>query len=194
MTARAFRPGLLAGGVALLILAIGSQTVMAATALSQSGKRGAWNVRDTDVNPGVHCIYDADVPGAQGNDIDIMTATGPKVFARNRSGRRDGQWVSARIIFQHSVNEGGTGGWVTGKATARVKKFAWDDQAAKFGDRAWEVDVEEDYHFRVIVILRWYKPGSKTQVQGAATVLYQRYLITFGALEEIDADRCPPEP
>ena len=37
--------------------------------------------------PGVRCVYDAGGPGDQGNDIDILEARGPRVFARDRSER-----------------------------------------------------------------------------------------------------------
>ncbi len=185
---------LFAPAVALLAVALGSQSILAAVPLSITGKIGPYVLQDGSTTPGVVCTYDAGGPGDQGNDIDLMEAAGPRVFARNRSGARDRQTVGVRVRFQRSVNEGGTGGWVTAKATGLVKKTAFDDKAAKFSKRSWLVPFEEDYQFRALVELRWYKPGSTRKVQGSTKLRYVYYRVSQAGPQGVEQDRCLPEP
>ncbi|HKZ92885.1 MAG TPA: hypothetical protein VJZ50_12175 [Candidatus Limnocylindrales bacterium] len=185
-------PSILA--TASLAFAVGSQMALAAVPESQSGQIGTFVIPDSDARPGVACTYDAGGPGAQGNDIDIMAAKGPRVFARDRTSERDQQTVGVKVIFQRSVNEGGSGGWVTADATDVVKKTAFDDQAAKFAERTWLVPIEEDYHFRALVVINWYKPGSVTQRQGTTKQRYVYYQVNQGGPQGVEQDRCLPEP
>jgi hypothetical protein len=183
--------------IALIALAVvgGSHAAFGATQLSKSGNPGPWSLRDTDAQPGGQCVYDADVPGAMGNDLDILSAVRtPRSLARDRTGGRDSQWVGGKVRFERSVNPGGTGGWVTARTAKLAKKRAFDDQAVTWGDRSWEVDTDVQYHFRITVLLKWFKPGSKTQVQGARQLLYQKYLTIDGVDEGVEDDRCLAEP
>ena len=177
-----------------LAVATGGQSAIGATQLSKTGNPGPWSLRDTNDRPGAECVYDADVPGGMGNDIDILSAVRtPRVLARNRTAARDSQWVGGRVFFERSVNPGGSGGFVTASSAKLRKKLAFDNQATSWGDRSWLVDVEEDYQFRISVLLRWYKPGSKREVQGTRRILYQKYLqVGFGS-ENVEDDRCLPE-
>jgi hypothetical protein len=162
--------------------------------ISQDGKIGTFTVPDSDTTPGARCVYDAGGPGDQGNDIDIMEVRGPKVFARDRSAERDRQTVGVKVIFQRSVNAGGSGGWVEGQATELVKRIAYDDTAAKFPKRSWVVPIEEDYHFRALVKIVWFKPGSSSQSQGSTKQRYVYYRVVQGGPQGVELDRCLPEP
>ena len=71
--------------VTLLALVVGSQAAFGAVTLKQSGKRGPRVVTDSMASPGANCYYDANVAGAQGNDLDIIEVNLPELFARNRS-------------------------------------------------------------------------------------------------------------
>ena len=182
---RSFR---IAGALALALV-VGSQVALGAVPISQHGLRGTWVLIDSETRPAVTCVYDA--PGGMGNDLDLMEARSPRVFARDRTGGRDGQWVGVRIMFQRSVNDGGTGGWLNVSQTRFIKKFAHDDKAISIGTRGWQADYTGMPHFRVLSSIRFYRPGTKSVVQGATTLRYQWY-ETGGASPEMD--RCQPEP
>jgi hypothetical protein len=179
---------------ASLAVALGTSAILGAVPISTSGKIGTFTIPDSATTPGGKCIYDAGGPGDQGNDIDIMEARGPKVFARDRSSERDRQTVGVKVIFQHSANEGGSGGWVTGEATDLKKKVAFDDQAATFRKRTWVVPIEEDFHFRAIVKIVWFKPGTTSQKQGETKQRYVFYRVVQGGPQGVEQDRCLPEP
>jgi hypothetical protein len=180
--------------VSLLALTVGAGSTMGATELAKSGKTGVWTLADTLANPAAACIYDLEV----GNDLDLMeTRRSPRVLARDRTTRRDGQWVGIRIVFQQSREDGGAGGWKSGKATKLVKKFAYDNKPAGVGPRAWQLKAADKTgtpHYRAIAIIRWYKPGSKTKVQGTARVRFDNYAVRFINDLPVEQDRCLPEP
>ncbi len=176
-------------GALALALAVGTQATLGAMPISERGTRGTWVLVDSEANPAVTCVYDE--PGGMGNDLDLMEARSPRVFARDRTGRRDGQWVGIRIVFQRSANDGGTGGWSKVSQTPLIKKFARDDKAVSIGSRGWQADYTGMPHFRVLANIRFYRPGTRSVVQGATTLRYQWY-ETGGATPEMD--RCLPEP
>jgi hypothetical protein len=170
-----------------LAIVIGAQAAMAATPISETGKRGKWILVDSEAQPAATCVYDE--PGT-GNDLDVVEAKSPRVLARDRSAARDGQWVGIRIVFQRSVNDGGSGGWQKVAQTPLIKKFAYDDKAVSIGRRSWQAEYTGMPHFRVLATMRWYRPGTTSTVQGATTVRYQWYATSGGNPE---MDRCLPE-
>jgi hypothetical protein len=182
--ARPIRPLIVLVAVSLALV-VGAQSALGAEVVSKSGKRGVWTLRDTSSQPGGFCTYDVDIP----NDLDLLEAKGPRVFARDRSSRRDGQWVGIRILFQRSKEDGGSGGWQTVKSTGFVKKHAFDDTAVSIGRRGWQADFDGSPHFRVRANIRWYQPGTKSVVQGAATLRYEWYETDNGPV----MDHCLPE-
>jgi hypothetical protein len=180
--------------IGLLMALLIAPTTLAAVSMNTSGKIGPFVIRDDPTRPGVVCTYDAGGPNDMGNDLDLMDARGPRVFARDRNARRNKQAVSVAYRFQHSALEGGNGGWVTAKAFKQVKKTAYDDQAATFPRRSWLVPFDQFYHYRVLVIIRWFKPGSKTVVQGLTKQRYVYYLPEFDGPLPVEQDRCLPNP
>jgi hypothetical protein len=56
------------------------------------------------------------------------------------------------------------------------------------------VPFEQDYHFRALVTIRWYKPGSSSLVQGSTKQHYGYYQVLFGGPLSVEQDRCLPEP
>lgn len=190
-TVRSIRPFVVLGAVALALV-IGSQSVLGANVVSKSGKRGPWTLVDTESQPGVVCTYGVDGDPLDGQ-LDILEARSPRVFARNRTSGRDGQWVGIRIQFQKSRENGGTGGWETVKPTGFVKKFAHDDQAVSIGRRAWQAGYAGMPQFRVRANIRWYRPGTKSVVQGAMTLAYEWYEGGGGVPGEGYPTKCLPE-
>ncbi len=175
--------------LALLMMA---GTASAAEQFGATGKRGAWALRDSSANPAGLCIYDD--PGPGGSDLDVVEARSPRVFARNRSARRDGQWIGIRFLFQHSKEDGGNGGWATGKRTPVFKRFAYDNAARGVGKRAWQAEYTGTPHFRVVAVITWYKPGTKSVIQGTTRLRYQWYATQNNGAEGTEMDRCLPEP
>jgi hypothetical protein len=172
--------------LATLALVIVVPAVQAAEPLVEKGVRGTWTVVDTDAQPGGACTYDD-----MTFDLEVIEARSPRAFARDRSAARDSQWVGMRLIFQKSKLDGGAGGWETVSKTPMTKKLAYDDKAVKIGTLGWQAVYPGTPHFRALAAIRWYKPGSKTRVQGATTLRYQWY-DTGSATPEMD--RCLPNP
>jgi hypothetical protein len=187
MTVRSIRSLLTGLGALALALVLGTGGTLGAETLVEKGTRGAWTVVDTNAQPGASCAYDVDLT----NDLDIVEARSPRAFARDRSAARDAQWVGIRILFQKSKLDGGNGGWETVSKTPMIKKLAYDDKAIAIGTRAWQATYAGTPHFRALAAIRWYKPGTKSKVQGATTMRYQWYDIGSATPE---MDRCLPEP
>jgi hypothetical protein len=190
--ARPLRP-LVVLTIVSLALVMGAQSAVGAEVVSKSGQRGVWALRDTESQPGASCTYGIDGDAADGQ-LDLLEARSPRVFARNRSAGRDGQWVGIRIVFQKSRQDGGSGGWTTVKSTGFVKKYARDDQAVSIGRRAWHAAYEGMPQFRVRANIRWYRPGTSSVVQGTATLKYEWYEGGGGSgTSDAYPDRCLPE-
>lgn len=180
--------------ISCLVLALTSQLVAGAVPIGKQGKIGPYVVTDGVAVPGIACTYDAGGPNDMGNDIDLMAARSPRVFARDRGAKRDRQIVGVRILFQRSVDEGGSGGWVTAKATKVVKRTAYDDRAATFAGKSWLVPFDEGYQYRALVVIRWYKPGTSSVIQGSTKLRYVHYQVIQGGPQWVEQDRCLPEP
>ena len=187
MTVRSIRSTLLTLGALATALVMGTQGALGAETLVEKGTRGSWTVVDTDAQPGASCNYDVDMD----IDLDILEARSPRAFARDRSAARDAQWVGIRFLFQKSKEDGGNGGWETVSRTPMIKKLAYDDKAVSIGTRGWQAVYEGTPHFRALAAIRWYKPGTKSKVQGATTFRYQYYDIGSASPE---MDRCLPNP
>jgi len=188
---RSVRTWSLVAATTLALLMVAG-TVSAAEQFGATGKRGKFVLPDSAASPAGLCIYDA--PGDAITDLDAVEARSPRVFARNRSPRRDGQWIGIRFLFQHSKEDGGNGGWLTAKRTPNYKRFAYDDTVRGAGRQAWQAEYMGTPHFRVIVVLTWYKPGTKSVVQGLTRLRYEWYRTqSFGAIGT-EMDRCLPEP
>jgi hypothetical protein len=172
----------------------GGSAGLGAVPISTDGQIGTFTIPDSSTTAGVACTYDAGGPGDQGNDIDLMVVKGPRVFARDRSSERDRQIVGVKVIYQRSADEGGSGGWVNAATTNLVKRVAFDDQAATFRKKTWVVPMEEDYHFRAVAKIVWFKPGTASQKQGETKQRYVFYRVNQGGPQGVEQDRCLPEP
>jgi hypothetical protein len=56
------------------------------------------------------------------------------------------------------------------------------------------VPIEEDYHFRALVKIVWFKPGSGSESQGTTKQRYVYYRVVQGGPQGVELDRCLPEP
>jgi hypothetical protein len=176
-----------------LALVVGAQTALGAEVVGKSGKRGPWTLRDTESQPGASCTYGIDGNLLDGQ-LDLIEARSPRVFARNRTSGRDGQWVGIRIQFQQSREDGGAGGWKTRKSTGFIKKFAHDDQGVTIPRSAWQASYQGMPQFRVRANIRWYNPGTKSVVQGKASLAYEWYEGGGGSgTTEAYPSKCLPE-
>jgi hypothetical protein len=173
--------------LAALAVVIVAPAAQAAEPLVEKGVRGTYTIVDTDAQPGGSCTYDT----GGSYDLEVIEARSPKAFARDRSAARDSQWVGLRLIFQRSQLDGGAGPWETVYKTPMTRKLAYDDKAVTIGTRGWQAAYTGTPHFRALAAIRWYKPGSKSKVQGATTLRYQWY-DTGSSTPEMD--RCLPNP
>lgn len=177
--------------VLTLTLLVGAQAATAAVPFDQKGKRGGHVLADTSGNPAGVCTYGLVV----GNSLDVVEARSPKVFARNRTpGKKDSQWIGVRFQFQHSRNDGGTGGWVNGKKTPVFKRWASDTTSVGVGKRGWQAEYSGSPHFRVVAQIIWYKPGTQSVVQGSLKLRYSWYTTQLGPTVDTAMARCLPEP
>ena len=64
-----------------------------------------------------------------------------------------------------------------------VKKLAAIDLAAQFDRRSWDVPDQFGKRVRVVVVATWYKPGSKTTVDGSMKIAPSYYEAIKGPSE-----------
>jgi hypothetical protein len=178
-----------------LALALGATSALGAQPVGGKGKIGTFSIPDEPTAPGVSCTYDAAI--GMGNDLDVMqTSKGLRVFARDRrAGTRDAQTVGVRFLFQRSVEEGNSSNaWVTANRTKMIKKTAYDDKPARFGGRSWTVPFDENYHYRTLVLIKWFRPGSTSKGQGSTRQRYEWYQVLYNGPLMVEQDRCLPNP
>jgi hypothetical protein len=56
------------------------------------------------------------------------------------------------------------------------------------------VPFDEGYQYRVLAVIRWYKPGTTSVVQGSTKLRYVYYRVAQGGPQGVEQDRCLPEP
>jgi hypothetical protein len=78
--------------------------------------------------------------------------------------------------------------------TPSYKRFAYDDAARGVGKRAWQAEYTGTPHFRVVTLITWYKPGTKSVIQGTTRLRYQWDATQNNGAEGTENDRCLPEP
>jgi len=159
----------------------------AAVVVKQGGAIGSYSYTDTAGATGARCEYGLAVPGANGNDLDRIMVDHPIVFSK--AGQRTVGW---RFIVQRSLNVGGTGGWRTIHASTFQKRSATTSSPASFTDRSFLIPTDKDFHFRTLVVIRWYEAGSSTDVAGSVRLRTEYYRSLNGG-SRVDMDRCLPE-
>jgi hypothetical protein len=165
------RPKLLVIGSALIALLIGAQSVAAATVLSHTGSIGPYSLTDATAPSGhqaVICNY-----AISNEKLATIVVRRPQVKARNTSSARDSQWVGWQFIVQHETPSGRT--WSTISGSSFVKGKAFDNLAAPFTDRTWVGPAVPTGRYRILVVIRWYAPGSTSTIGGQMKLLDQNY-------------------
>ena len=172
------RPFLAMGAVLALTIA----GAVPAAAGTVTGQVGHYVISDVEGNEIVNCRYN-DASGTP--KLDRIVARPPKVWWPDTNSSKDDQKgkVGWRIVIQKTGNPD-TGPWTTTYTSTWVKKTAREDQpfqdpadAAPFTARGipWSRSGNNTV-FRVIYVLRWFKPNGSTLGTAKHTVVY--YNIT----------------
>jgi hypothetical protein len=162
--------------VALLAaVLVAAQPAVAATVVGQSGLVGKFAFTDTMSQPGIACVYN---PVNTNQNLSKIVVHGPKIWARNRTAHRDSQTVGWRFIIQNS-QAGGAPPWQTFTTSSVVKATSHDDTGVKFGSRTWIAPKNKNVQWRVQIVMRWYKPGSSTTVQGQVKLMDEFQITVF---------------
>ena len=154
---------LLSSVTAVLLLA--ATPVAAISNVSQSGNYGNWLANDSQSAPGARCTYNDNYR------LISINARAPIVYAY----RAGGQMVGWRLKIVHRYLIPGNDQYAeeTVYQTRFQKDFATLSNAADFTRKTWNRDIgmESSSRFRVIVMVRWYKP-SDGSVEGRASFQY----------------------
>ena len=108
--------------------------------------------------------------------LDMVEARSPRVSRGIAVRRPDGQWVGIRILFQRSK----PGRWHRRLADGQVDRLRsrsspMTTRRSPSAGAAGRLDYTGTPQFRVRANIRWYKPGTTSVVQGAATLAYEWY-------------------
>ena len=153
--------------------------------LTLSGNYGQMTFSD---GPGAKCIYGSD------GHIDRVSVRGATLVARDATFGLDQQWVGYSFKvqrFDYDPADPFQPPYTTIYSSSVVKKLANDAQAVSFDRRAWSVPNNLARAIRVVVTGTWYKPGSKTQVDGTIKLAVEYFGMTRGATEKLQYWRCP---
>lgn len=172
------RPWLALSTAAVLLLG----SAVPAAADTTTGQVGHYRIDDLEGDEIVNCRYN-DASGTP--KLDKFVAKPPKVWWPDTDSGNDNQsgTVGWRLVIQKTPNPD-TGPWSTTYTSGWVKKTAKEDQpfqdaadAAPFTGRGirWN-RTGNNTVFRVIYVLRWYRPNGTTLGTAKHTVRY--YNIT----------------
>jgi hypothetical protein len=171
---------------AALVLLIGVQPVAATTLVSKTGVVGSYSLTDAATpagSQGVTCAYDLVT-----YHVTSITVRHPSVKARNRTSGRDSQWVGWQYIVQHETPSGTT--WQTIYASSFRKAVAKDNLAAAFANRVWPAPADPTGRYRVLIVIRWYAPGSSSVIEGQVKLRDAFYQSTWNGNSVISPDFC----
>jgi len=170
--------------LALLITAEGPAAAFTVT--GQSGLTGPYSLTDAMSPAGyqaVVCSY-----STAGSKLTLVTAHHPVVKARNRTAGRDSQVVAWQFIVQHATPSGTTFTTLYASPFARAK--AYDNLAAPFADRSWQAPPDPTGKYRVVIVVRWYVPGSTTAIAGQVKLRDGFYESRWNGHSIVSPDWC----
>ncbi len=174
----------LASLVAALLVSV--QPAAAFTVLSSTGLTGTYSLTDA-ASPSGHqstiCYYRTAT-----SKLDKIEVRHPQVKARNRTSGRDHQWVGWQFIVQHQTPSGTT--WQTIYGSSFAKADAADNLAAAFANRTWAGPADPTGKYRVLVVIRWYTPGSTSAIQGQVKLRDTYYESKWNGHAIISPDFC----
>ena len=160
------------------VLALTIAGAVPAAADTTTGQVGHYFIDDNETNEIVNCRYN-EVAGTP--KLDKFVAKPPKVWWPDTDSGNDNQQgkVGWRILIQKTANPD-TGPWSTTYTSSWVKKTAREDQpfqdaadAAPFTARGilWNRSGANTV-FRVVYVLRWFKPNGTTMGTVKHRVVY----------------------
>lgn len=132
-----------------------------------SAAAGEHWLTDNMTIPGAVCVYE---DGTAGSPLLRIRVRPPVVFARNR---RDGRIDHQRISWGYVIQQGSDGVKFETVARSRLQ-FAWasDHVPAALDWKSWRV-TRQDYHQRVVVVVRWYRNGHVVATVRMVPVYYR---------------------
>lgn len=154
---------------ALLLIAV--QPAAAATVLSHSGTTGPYSLTDAVSPPGHQAVVCNYLLATE--KLATVTVRHPQVKAVNRTSGRDSQFVGWQFIVQHRTPSGTA--WSTIASSSFVKARAYDNLAAAFTDGTWAASATPSGRYRIILVIRWYTPGSTTAMGGQVKLFDVNY-------------------
>jgi len=174
----------LASLVATLLVSV--QPAAAFSVLSSTGLTGPYSLADAATPSGhqsVICYYRTAT-----SKLDRIEVRHPQVKGRNRTVGRDHQWDGWQFIVQHQTPSGTT--WQTIYASSFAKANAADNLAAAFTNRTWVGPSDPTGKYRVLVVIRWYAPGSTSAIEGQVKLGDSYYESKWNGFAIISPDFC----
>ena len=164
---------------ALLTLAV--LPAAAYSVVSDTGNHGMYSWTDTTDSPPVTCIYGQPQPPFATAYLHYVKVRPPSAFGIDRTGARDHQKISWQFKVQGEVF--GTGdNWMTFAQSTVRSATGYDDTPAPFNpvkiafnSRSNPDPNKEDFVFRTMVIVTWYKANGS--VGGKVRLLPTYYRI-----------------
>jgi hypothetical protein len=164
---------------ALLTLAV--WPAAAYSVVSDTGNHGPYSWTDTTDSPPVTCIYGEPQPPFATAYLHYVKVRPPSALAMDRTGERDHQKISWQFKVQGEVF--GTGdNWMTFAQSNVQSARGYDDAPAGFSpvkiaynSRSNPDPQKEDFVFRTMVIVKWYKANGS--VGGKVKLLPTYYRI-----------------
>ena len=167
-------------------LLVGVQPAAAFSVLSSTGLTGSYSLTDAD-SPSGHqstiCSYRTST-----YKLTAIEVRHPQVKARNRTSGRDSQWVAWQFIVQNQTPSGTT--WQTIYGSAFAKASAADNLAAAFTNRTWVGPADPTGKYRILIVIRWYTPGSTSSIQGQVKLRDLYYESKWNGNAVISQDYC----
>jgi hypothetical protein len=181
---RAILPAILVAISTLFALTTATPAA-AASVLSLKGNYGSVTLPDSGGPDayGARCVY------ASNGHLDRGSVRGPAVLANPALGLGVQQWVGVSFRLQ-SYDVLTNPQYRTIFTSSVIKKQAAIDVAAEFDRRSWDVPQSLSKPVRVVVVVTWYKPGSKTTVDGSMKIAIDEYDATKGANQRSMIYRC----
>lgn len=160
-------------GVVLLLLS--AQPAAAFSSVTSTGVVGSWSVMDNPVvdQEGVRCFY---VNGNGGSIPDQVRVRAPTSVMGSHARMT---WVGWRFKVLRSSDAGATY-QVFFKSAIWKDKASNSQAAAGFSAKSWYPHGNlGDTRLRVQVTILFYKPGSKTKVEGKVVGQYDNYVEKY---------------
>ena len=143
----------------LLASAVAAPSVGAFDVRVETGTTGFWTINDDGFSPGAVCRYENN-PGKNKDETNKVSSR--KIWTHGDYPQMT--WVGHKVIFYKRANASSK--WKIAKTSQITKKKANQASVAFFGAKHYRTPENHKKLYRVVHQLIWYKPGSKTKVDG----------------------------